>query len=71
MPTLLDLADERRSAKPWLPEDDRDVTNGHVVLGEDGKPSCRLHGAMNRVDQYELIYRCMNGHCGVGARLEP
>jgi hypothetical protein len=68
--TLLDLADERRNAKPWLPEDDRDVTNGHVVLDEHGKPSCRLHGAMNRVDRHERIYRCTNERCGVGARIE-
>lgn len=69
MNRLVDLSDERRYAKPWLPEDDRDVTNGHVILDRHGKPACKLHGAMNRVDRYELIYRCMNEKCGVGARL--
>jgi hypothetical protein len=69
MSRLVDLSDERRSAKSWLPEDDRDVTNGHVILDQHSKPACKLHGAMNRVDQYELIYRCMNEKCGVGARV--
>lgn len=35
--TVVDLSDDRRSKKPWLPEDDRDVTD------EFGKPSCRFH----------------------------
>ena len=29
---IVDLADDRRTAKPWLPQDDRDVTNRLVVV---------------------------------------
>jgi hypothetical protein len=68
---LVDLPDDRRAAKKWLPEDDRDVTNGHVYLDGHGKPACRLYGAMNRVDAHALVYRCMNERCGVGAQLVP
>ena len=67
---LVDLSDERRAAKTWLPADDHDVSRGDVYLDECSKPACRLHGAMNRVDPHELIYRCMNERCGMGARLE-
>lgn len=67
---LLDLSDDRRSAKPWLPLDSLDVTNGLVVENwkffGNGRPRCIKHGAMSRIDQYEKIYRCQE--CGVGAR---
>lgn len=69
---LEDLTDERRSAKPWLPGDDRDVTNGLVVpdsIRWDGRPVCVTHGAMHRIDPSELLYRCST--CGVGARWHP
>lgn len=68
---LIDLSDERRAAKTWLPKDDRDVTNGLVILdkGIPGrplktKPRCKRHGSMNRVDPVRRIYRCSD--CGVG-----
>ncbi len=67
---ILDLADDRRGNKPWLPSDDRDVTGGHVLVDEWGKPACRIHGDMNRVDPVERIYRCMEFRCGVGACVE-
>jgi hypothetical protein len=51
-----DLSDARRSAKTWLPADDRDVTAGR-------------HGAMNRVDPVHRYYRCSEMYCGVGARV--
>lgn len=73
MSYLLDLSDERRSAKPWLPADDCDVSNGLVVADNrvvwDGKPVCIQHGAMHRIDPVERIYRC--SECGVGARHLP
>lgn len=67
-PPLFDLPDDRRAGKAGLPSDDRDVTGGRVVPDEDweGKPSCVQHGAMNRVDAVEYLYRCQM--CGVGAR---
>lgn len=63
--TLVDLADDRRAGKS-LPADDRDVTNGLVVADHTGLPSCVAHGAMNRIDPTERLYRCQA--CGVGAR---
>lgn len=69
MSYLDDLSDDRRKSKLWLPEDDRDVTNGLVVRDVDGKPCCVTHGAMNRIDPVEHIYRC--SQCGVGARFVP
>lgn len=66
---LIDLSDDRRGAKPWLPDDDRDVTAGRVVEDDDGKPACKLHGAMNRVDPIRRIYRCQEFRCGVGAEV--
>lgn len=69
MSYLDDLSDDRRAAKPWLPTDDRDVTNGLVTrdsLEWDGRPVCVRHGAMHRIDPAEYIYRC--SECGVGAR---
>jgi len=66
---IVDLSDDRRANKPWLPEDDRDVTNDLVVKGSDGKPSCVLHGAMSRVDRFAGYYRCSEQRCGVGAEL--
>ena len=64
---IIDLPDDRRSAKSWLPDDDRDVTNGLVYEDMHGKPACKRHGAMNRVDPYCRIYRCQEFRCGVGA----
>lgn len=69
--SLIDLSDERRANKPWLPLDDRDVTNGLVFAGDDGKPRCRDHGAMNRVDPHRRLYRCSETRCGVGAEVLP
>jgi hypothetical protein len=69
--SIVDLSDERRSKKPWLPADDRDVTNGLVVEDEYGKPACVRHGAMNRVDPFRRIYRCSEMYCGVGAEIIP
>lgn len=66
---VVDLSDDRRTKKDWLPADDRDVTNGLVVTDKWGKPACVRHGAMNRVHPYELIYRCSEMKCGVGAQL--
>jgi len=66
---VADLPDARRRNKPWLPADDRDVTNGLVVADAFGKPACARHGAMNRVDPEQLIYRCQEMYCGVGARV--
>jgi hypothetical protein len=70
-PPLFDLPDDRRGGKAGLPADDRDVTGGRVVPDEwwSGKPCCTQHGAMNRVDAVERLYRCQM--CGVGARWEP
>lgn len=73
---LEDLGDDRRSAKPWLAADARDVTSGLVVPDPApyspqsvGKPRCVTHGAMHRIDAVEHIYRC--SECGVGARWSP
>lgn len=70
---LEDLSDDRRAGKAGLPADDRDVTNGLVVPDPNpewaGRPNCVRHGAMNRVDPHEQLYRCQM--CGVGARWVP
>lgn len=66
---IIDLQDSRRSTKSWLPSDDRDVTNGLVITGKDGKPECIRHGAMNRVDKFRSIWRCSEMYCGVGAEM--
>lgn len=66
---LIDLSDERRKNKPWLPEDDRDVTNGLVYQDSWGKPACKLHGAMNRVSSDGYVYRCSDPRCGLGGQL--
>lgn len=66
---LIDLQDERRHNKPWLPADDRDVTSGLVTEDTHGKPACIRHGAMNRVDPHRRIYRCQEMYCGVGAEV--
>ena len=66
---VIDLQDDRRLKKPWLPDDDRDVTNGLVTEDGDGKPRCWRHGAMNRVDPHREIYRCSEFRCGVGAEV--
>ena len=68
---LADLQDDRRAAKTWLPDDDRDVTSGRVTGDADGKPRCARHGAMNRVDQHRSIWRCSEFRCGVGAEIVP
>lgn len=68
--SLCDLSDARRDKKPWLVQDDRDVTNGFVGLDSLGKPSCLLHGSMNRVHPTERIYRCSDFRCGMGAMLK-
>mgnify|MGYP001565876797 CR=1 FL=1 len=69
MHMIVDLSDERRKNKPWLPDDDRDVANGYVTEDNLGKPLCRFHGAMNRVDPIRRIYRCSEFRCGVGAEM--
>ena len=63
---LLDLEDERRDKKPWLPASDKDVSEGRVFL-LFGLPGCRTHGAMLCVSQEGHIWRCGELHCGVGA----
>lgn len=68
-PRLTDLPDDRRSKKPWLPSDDRDVTTGLVSADATGKPQCSRHGSMNRVHPAEPVYRCSLFRCGVGAQL--
>jgi hypothetical protein len=67
---IADLSDDRRDKKPWLPADDRDVTNGLVVADRFGKPACVWHGAMNRVDPIRRLYRCSEQRCGVGAEVK-
>jgi hypothetical protein len=66
--SVVDLSDDRRANKPWLPADDRDVSNG-LVFDQSGKPACRDHGAMNRVDPIRRLYRCSEFRCGVGAEV--
>jgi len=66
---IIDLQDDRRAAKPWLPADDRDVTGGLVIEDRHGKPACVRHGAMNRVDRFRRVYRCQEHRCGVGAEV--
>ena len=66
---IADLPDARRGAKPWLPADDRDVSNGLVTEDAWGLPQCHLHGAMNRVHPAERYYRCQEQGCGVGAQV--
>lgn len=66
---IIDLQDGRRANKPWLPGDDRDVTNGLVLADEHGKPACARHGSMNRVDPFRSVWRCSEMRCGVGAEV--
>lgn len=70
---LVDLPDERRVAKPWLPQNDgRDVSDGLVFMQDftAGRyPSCRRHGAIARVSLIPALYRCQEMRCGVGAEL--
>ncbi|MGH3987113.1 MAG: hypothetical protein ACRDTZ_07320 [Pseudonocardiaceae bacterium] len=66
---IADLSDARRAVKWWLPADDRDVTGGLVVADTAGKPSCVWHGAMNRVHPVDMVYRCSEFQCGVGAQV--
>jgi hypothetical protein len=75
MSLLLDLSDDRRAAKTWLPASDKDVTEGRVVKGsivDDGRPLCATHGAMNciaLVDDGSRLFRC--SECAVGAQWYP
>ena len=70
---IIDVQDDRRGAKTWLPHpgDDRDVTNELVTEDKGGKPACWRHGAMNRVDPARRIYHCQEMRCGVGAEVVP
>lgn len=78
MSLLRDLADDRRMAKPWLPAEATDASNGLVVpdsIEWDGRPMCVLHGAMAQVapaeDDEARIHRCQEQRCGVGAIWYP
>lgn len=74
MAQLLNLPDSRRDKKPFLPPDDRDVSNGFVLLGVTDRgyhAICLLHGAMNRVHPYEPYWRCSEQFCGLGAEVRP
>lgn len=42
----------------------RDVSSGHVFAGEDGRPACVDHGAMNCVTPGKSIWCCLK--CGQG-----
>ncbi|MBI2076436.1 MAG: hypothetical protein HYT72_04265 [Candidatus Aenigmarchaeota archaeon] len=69
---LLDLPDDRRAKKPWLPPSDKDATEGRVVLNQYPKldgywPACVRHGAMLSVAAENYIWRCGEEYCGVGA----
>lgn len=69
---LSDLPDERRSKKAWLPQSDRDVSEGRVVLATYPRlpgqyPACFLHGALACVNQEGYIWRCLEQYCGLGA----
>ena len=47
---IVDVSDARRSAKPWLPASDKDVSEGRVALKEyecGVYPACVKHGAMH------------------------
>jgi hypothetical protein len=66
---MVDLSDDRRANKPWLPADDRDVTGGLVSADSWGLPSCTWHGAMNRISSEGRLYRCSESQCGVGAQM--
>ena len=78
MRKLIDLPDERRAAKSWLPASDKDVTEGRVIWRDfpAGRyPACVEHGALLRVSPPpHRIYRCMAPigefrTCGVGAQV--
>jgi hypothetical protein len=70
---LLDLSDERRDKKPWLPQNDgMDVRDGLVMLEcypllTDAFPACREHGAMLAMTEECHVWRCGEWKCGVGA----
>jgi hypothetical protein len=70
---LVDLSDERRNQKPWLPQNDgRDVSDGLVYMDDftAGRyPACWRHGAIARVSLTPALYRCQEMRCGVGAEL--
>lgn len=70
---LIDLADERRDKKPWLPQNEgRDVTDGLVFVAEFSAgryPACWRHGAITRVDRIRRLYRCQEMRCGVGGEV--
>jgi hypothetical protein len=77
---LRDLSDERRAAKTWLPQSDKDVSEGRVTMRRvlapsDGKghtwyasyPHCAKHGAMHRLTTQANLWRC--SECGVGCEV--
>lgn len=74
---ILDMPDNGRDKKPWLSMDDRDVTNGLVML-KDGYPWCTLkgltgkdHGHMLCVSSDASVFRCNPGiPCGTGCKVE-
>lgn len=73
---IFDLSDERRAAKTWLPQSDKDVTEGRVILrGYEiatrivPYPTCVKHGAMNRLSANANIWRC--SECAVGCEFQP
>lgn len=47
----------------------RDVSTGWVGRGDDGKPECVDHGAMNCVTPDKTIWRCLM--CGRAAYATP
>lgn len=47
----------------------RDVSTGQVALGDDGKPECIDHGAMNCVNESMTIWRCLM--CGRATYATP
>lgn len=69
---LLDLEDERRNKKPWLPQSGNDVSEGWISLVEypnltDYWPACKEHGALLCVAIEGHIWRCGEFECGAGA----
>ena len=70
---LLDLSDERRAKKPWLPQNEgKDVSDGLVSLAAFPRlaglfPVCGEHGAMLAMTEECHVWRCGEWKCGVGA----
>ena len=71
--SLVDLPDERRDKKPWLPQNGgADVTDGLMFMDDftAGRyPACWRHGAIARVALIPALYRCQEMRCGVGAEV--